>query len=362
MDIKSYFAEKLSKVMFLEVKRDVLNRVFNYDCSELLYLPVKASRIVDRAKADGSGKTENSLEEIPVSFFIEGMVYVIGADPGFKYAAYYINILNSINESKNYIKGLIYKEIKDSDYEEAYITLKGLNQIEKDCEVYDKILFLCERLRKKYNMFKEEELSLINEAKCLENYSAPFIYEAYICAEDKDYEAAAFNLNNFLAKGGKETPEITEFKHNLKNLINYNKGKELLYDEPKEALMCLIPLIDEFGDDPYLFFYIAVAYRILENYEKAIYYLNESFSLDNNIVEVVNEYGINYAMIGDYDKAIAYLRKGFEVTKSVEMCTNLVMCYLNKGDKLNAKNHFELAKKIAPKDQVVLELSKLFEK
>lgn len=360
MDIKAYFAEKLSKVMFLKIKKEVLSKMFNYNCDELVYLPINASRIADRANSDTKGK--NNLEEIPVSFFIEGMFYVIGADSNFKYAPYYIDILTNMQGSTDCIKGLIYKEIESSNYEEAYINLKGLKEIEKTCEIYDKILFLCDELRKKHSIFKEEELLLISEAKCLEDYATPFICEAYICAEDKDYEGAYFNLNNYIAKGGNETAEITEFKHNLKNLLSYDKGKELLYEDPEEALKCLIPLMDEFGDDPYLFFYIAVGYRILENCEKAIYYLNESLAIDNNIVEVVNELGINYAMLGEYDKAILYLKKGFEITKSVEMCTNIIMCYLNKGDNLNAKNHYELAKKLDPKDEVVLELSKIFER
>jgi tetratricopeptide (TPR) repeat protein len=118
-------------------------------------------------------------------------------------------------------------------------------------------------------------------------------------------------------------------------------------------------LLDQFADDAAMYYYIAVAYRILENYEKAIYYLNEALSIDSDIIEVVNELGINYASLNDYEKAIAYFRKAFEVTKSIEICTNITMCYLNSGDIENAKNHLNIAKKLDPDDEIVLQLENI---
>jgi tetratricopeptide (TPR) repeat protein len=117
--------------------------------------------------------------------------------------------------------------------------------------------------------------------------------------------------------------------------------------------------MDTWGDNALLYYYIAIAYRMLENYEKAIYYLNEALNIDSSIVEIVNEMGINYASLGKYETAVAYLRKAFEVTKSVEICTNLVMCYLNSGDLKNAKIHIQIAKKIDPKDEVVVQLENM---
>ena len=95
---------------------------------------------------------------------------------------------------------------------------------------------------------------------------------------------------------------------------------------------------------------------MIANHEKAIYYLNEALNIDSSIVEVVNEMGINYASLGNYERAIAYLRKAFQATKSVEVCTNLILGYLNSGNLKDAKVHLEIAKKLDPEDQVVVEL------
>ncbi len=36
--------------------------------------------------------------------------------------------------------------------------------------------------------------------------------------------------------------------------------------------------MEQLGDNPDIYYHSAVAYRILQNYEKAIYYLNEAAS------------------------------------------------------------------------------------
>ncbi len=350
MDVKSYFANKLSKMLFLEIKKENIKKLFNAEIKEDIYFPVKASNIVDKVKA------ETNLEQIPISFFVEGMTYVLGADENFRFNGYYEKLICNIKDSNNFIKSKIAEYVKNEDYEEAYILLKGLLRIEDTIEIYDKLITIVDNLRNSDKMYKSEELEVIEKAKNKENYAPPYFYEALIRREEGDYDKALFCINNYISRGGKETLEITEFKHELKSIIDFEKGKEMVYDAPKEALKFLIPLIEEFGDNATLHYYIAIAYRILENYEKAIYYLNDAMSIDSNIIEVVNELGINHASLGNYETAIAYFRKAFEATKSVEICTNIIMCYLNAGDIKNAKLHLDIAKKLDPKDEIVIEL------
>lgn len=350
MDIKSRFKDKLTQILFLEIKKENVKRLFDTQLNEDIYIPVKASNIVNKVKL------KENIDELPVSLFIEGMFYVMGADKQFRFNNSYENILINIKNSSSFVKMKIAENVKNKNYEDAYILLRGLTKVENSREVNDKLLMVLDELRKLDKDYFNEELEVIEETKKDENYELPYFYESLIMKEKGDYNKALFCINNYITKGGEESLEVTEFKESLKLIINYENGKEILYESPKEALKLLLPLLDEFGDDAVLYYYIAVAYRMLENYEKAIYYLNESVSIDNNIVEVVNELGINYASLGDYKTAIAYLRKAFEVTKSVEICTNLIMCYLDSKDIKNAKLHLEIAKKLDPKDEVVIQL------
>lgn len=353
MNIKSYFAGKLSKLLFLEVNKENIKKIFKISLQEDIYIPIDAKYIVDNIKV------QNNMDKIPIVYFIHGMAYMLGADENFKFNKYYKYIILQNENYNKFIKSIIGKNVKNKNYEEAYIVLKGLSQIEDTVEIYDKLIIMAEQIRKENKLYKEEELNIIQKAKLKSNYALPYLYESIIEKEDENYEKALSCINSYIAKGGKETLEVTDMKQWLKSEVDYVKGKELLEDNPMEALKYLIPLIDVLENNSSIYYYIAVGYRMIKNHEKAIYYLNEALSIDSDLVEVVNEMGINYASLGNYERAISYLRKAFEVTKSVEICTNLVLCYLNSGNLKDAKVHLEIAKKLDPKDQVVLELEEI---
>lgn len=357
MNLKLYFSEKLSKILFVEISKDKLQEIFKISSGETIYMPIKSDSIIQKVK---EGET---LEDIPMSFFVESMFYVIGADEQFKYNIIYMEILKNMPKSADYIKGVIFKEIKSDKLEDAYLLLKGLSTIEATTEIYEKLFKLLENLKTLEPLYNEEEHNLISQAKSdLLNSSLPYYYECFLFKSEGKFDAALLSLISYIEKGGELTPDISDLKHSLENAVKYDEGKKLVNVSPAEALKLLLSLIDEFADDAELFYYIAMSYRVLKNYDKAIYYLNEARTIDSNFVEVVNELGVNYACLGNYTVAVKYFRKAFEVTKSVEICTNLIMCYIDMGDLTSARNHFELAKKLAPKDEIVLSLEKVLNK
>jgi tetratricopeptide (TPR) repeat protein len=353
---KNYFSEKLESVLFLDIRRERLMALFNVRLDEDIYMPIKSAKLIEKIK------NGEALEEIPVSFFIEGMFYVLGVDDKFKYSSNYKEMLLSIPNAVSFIKGIIFNEVKQEHYEDACIFLKGLVQLEKNIENFDRLFSMSEAIRAKDKSFKNEEILIIEDAKAIDDYPAPYLYEAIIKREAGDFDSALFSINTYVSKGGPKTPEILEFINSLKSIVSYERGKELLYEDAEGALKLLIPLLEEYGNNASLYYHIAVGYRILENFEKAIYYLNEALAIDDALVEVVNELGINYASLNDFDRAIQYLRKAFEATKSVEICTNLIMCYLNSGDMEQAKNHLDIAKKLNDKDEIVIELDQIINK
>jgi tetratricopeptide (TPR) repeat protein len=352
MSIESYLLEKLSKVLFLEIKQGSKINDFYFD--ENTYLPVIGDKVIEKSKQG------DSLENIPVNMFVEGMFYVLGADKNFRFSETYKKLISSIPNNDKFIKGTIFKAIKEEKYEDAYLMLRGMLQIDNTSEIMDKAFLLVDALRSKNSKYKEEEIALINLGKELEDYAKPYYYEAIIKNEEKDFEGALFAVNQYISLGGELNDEISEMKAALDTITQYDKAKEIVFDAPKEALIILLPLLDTLGDSAELYYYIAVANRILENHEKAIYYLNEALAISSDYVEVVNELGINYACLSDFHNAIKYFRKAFEVTKSIEICTNLVMCYININDIKSAKLHLDLAKKLNPQDEIVLELEQMF--
>lgn len=353
MDLKSYYAEKLSKLLFLNIKKERLKELFNVDLKEDIYMPVGTENLAREIKET------KALDVIPMSFFIEGMFYVLGADSNFKFNKYYEEMLLNTKDGERYIKSKIAKEIKKNNYEEGYIMLKGLCTIEKSKDNFSKLLLLCDKLRESSKLYVEEELNLVAQCKELyEDFPETYLYEALILKEQEDFQKAYYCINTYLAKGGDESKEISAFKESLSIINQYDKGKDLVSEEPEEALKLLIPLMQPLGDKAEIYYYVAVAYRNMKNHDKAIYYLNDALAIDNKAVEIINEMGLNYASIGQYEKAIAYFRDAFSFTGSVEICTNLIMCYLNINDLEQAKVHLKLAKEIDPEDEIVKEIEK----
>jgi len=352
MDVKTYFSEKLAAILFLEIKKN--SKINDFVIMDDVYFPVRTNEMIQKVKE------KEDFDNIPVNLFIEGMFYVLGADEHFKYNEEYKGIINTVPNSIPFIKGVIFKEIKNENYEEAYIILKGLLSLQEDIENYDKIFILVDKLRLKNIMFKDEELRLVEKAKKITNYATPYLYESLVLNSGSKHDLALLALRNYIINGGEQTTEVIELKNELETITSFQKGKDLVPENPKAALKILIPLMEQLGDKPDIYYHSAIAYRILQNYEKAIYYLNEAMAIDKDLIEVINEFGINYACLENYEVAIQYFRKAFEVTKSIEICTNLVMCYLNVKNIEQAKIHLDIAKKIDAKDEIVIQLEKLF--
>jgi tetratricopeptide (TPR) repeat protein len=352
VSLKSKLKEKLTNVLFITLNNERVKTLFNVDIEENIYMPIGTEALVEDIN---KGK---NIDRIPVGIFIEGMFKVLGIDEEFKYNQEYIMLIKGTPKSISFIKGKIAELVKQNKLEEAYILLNGLIKIENSKENYEKLLSLINTLRLEDKNYQEELRRVIELSKEHQNFSLPYLYEAQINREEKRYEEALFAINQYLSLGGEETNEISDVKNSLKRIVEYEEGKQLIYDAPSEALKRLLALVDEMADNASIYYYIAVAYRNLENYEKAIFYLNESVNLDSNFPEVFNELGINHAALLDYEKAIYYLRKAFEVTGSIEICTNLIMCYINSGNMENANLHLEMAKKIDSKDEVLLEIEK----
>lgn len=352
MNIREKFNENLSKMLFLEFKKN--NKIGQYVLKDNIYVPIKSETITSKTKQG------DNLKNIPISFFLEGMFYVMGADNKFRFNETYKEIISSIKDSIPFIKNNIFKKVKAEKIEDAYILTKGLSMIEPTTEVYDRLLVLLEQLKTKQGDYEEEELSIIEEAKKIANYPQPYLYESLVYREKGQYKKAMELLHQYTELGGEETNGVLVFKNDLQKIYQYDTGRELCKDSPEEALKYLLPLVEHFEDIANIYYYIAVSYRILGDYAKAIYYLNEAHTRDEALIEVVNEYGINYANIGEFEKASKYFERAFRESKSVEICTNIVMCYLNLKDYESAKKYLNEAKKIAPGDEIVLKLEAYF--
>ncbi|WP_183278167.1 tetratricopeptide repeat protein [Clostridium fungisolvens] len=359
MDYNSLFKDKLSKLLFLEIRNveAFLKKISDKQVklkNKELFIPVSMEFLAEKVKQN------QELKDIPLYEFIEGMFYAIGADEKFSYNEDYKSILDSISNSKEAIKGIVASKVKQGNYNDSYVLLRGLCRSYGEEEIFEKLLVVGSTIRENNRDFKNLHLEDIENYKKVYPKSAlPYMYEALTLKDEGEYSKVLMSLNEYIRLGGERSTEIEQLFLEVSDIVAYEKGKEEIDVNPLEAIKKLLPLLDKFEDNPLIYYYIGLSYRKLDNYEKAIYYLNESLEIDSSIVETVNELGINYAAIGDFENAIMYFRKAFEATKDVEICTNLVMCYYNIGKMDDAKIHLDIANKLEPNDEIVKQLNKI---
>ncbi|NLZ48464.1 MAG: capsular biosynthesis protein [Clostridiales bacterium] len=351
---RSLLSSKLSNFIFLDINKDVLQKIFNVSVEDSVYLPIRANKIIDEIKLN------NNLEEIPVKYFVEGMYYVIGCDEGFRYVTTYKKIIKTNDWCSLTVKAIIADYVKNNDYLESYVLLRGLFITNIDEDIYNKMLWCLNTSLKSNKTYLDEFNELLDYGKELK-FPMAFFYESLLYNEEGKYVDALNSLNLYYSYGGKSEAEVSEYNEKLKLLADFEKGKENVKTNPEYALKLLLPLLEEMEKDAFLYYYIAIAYRNLGANHKAIYYLNEAIAIDKDILDLYNELGLNYACLGDFNTAITYFRKVFEVTRSVEVCTNLIMCYINIGDIKQAKIHLEIAKKIDREDEVLKDIEKILE-
>ncbi|MGL5823183.1 MAG: tetratricopeptide repeat protein [Sarcina sp.] len=359
MNFNEYSKEKLAKLLFVEINADGFLKALNADNKKYgikeLYIPI------DPKHLNQDVKSGLKLDKLPINYFVEGMFLAMGGDEHLKFNSDYKKILDLISDSEIIVKSLIADNIKNEDLEEALMLLLGLVNYKESSEIYEKTLLVCEALREGNHEYNDLQLTIADKAKELySNEAFPYLYLALAYKDKEILNKALVNINEYIAKGGEKDANIIALCEEISDANAYEEGKEALMEDPTKALTKLLPLADKFEEDAIIRFYIGTCYRRLGNFEKAIYYLQESQGLDNNIVEVVNELGINYASLADYDNAIACFRKAFEATKDVEICTNLIMCYVHNDDIENAKKHLALAEAIDKDDEIVKEIKKYF--
>jgi tetratricopeptide (TPR) repeat protein len=356
---KTMYKDKLSKLLFLEIKKEGFKKSINIPDNvkfknDDLYMPISAEYVAANAN------DEIKLNNLPIYYFVEGMFIAFGADKNIRYNEDYGMILSYIPDSEECVKSLIADRIKKDRLEDAYVLLKGLYRYTNEEEILTKLLAVGETIREKDSSFAEILLEDIEECKeKFEKSPEPYLYNALILKDKGEYKVAEVEINEYINKGGKKSKEIEQIINDIQNVSHFEKAVEALKEEPRKAIELLLPLSEEFNENPLIYYYLGVGYRKLENYETAIHYLKESIKIESGSLEAVNELGLNYASIGEFEEALKYFRKAFEASKEVDICTNIVMCYINLGDKEQARLNLEIAKKLAPEDEIVIEIDQM---
>jgi len=356
MEYKNHLKERLTKLIFLEINKKFLEDSLHLkglqEMKEDLYLPLSPEYIAENI-------TKDMTRQLPFGEFVKGMYFVLGADRTFLQKDLYKRILLFLKRDP-VIKGLVLKLLKEDKKEDALIYLLGLYHVHEEDETLLNTLSILEEISLENEMYKEALLEYADIAITRQLKEGHLFKGSGLRLKD-DFEGALSNLREYIGNGGEETPEIAEEIEFLDRKVRILEGEGILYEHPQKFLELILPILNREEDNPRLLLMIGIAYRVLGNHEKAVYYLNDALAIDNAYVDVLNELGINYAALGDYPKAISYFHALFEQIRTIEILTNLIMCYINVGDYKAAKEHIDIAELMDSDDPILAEIKKHLE-
>lgn len=343
MDFVGYLKKELDNILFLEIARDIKDK--DRVILQKGEYPVHSRDMVSLAK----GEKEN----IPISFFINGMAYVLSCDLSFKYRDFYIDCLKNLKEAKSYLIMQIEKS-KTNNTKEALIFARALCIVYPNKEyIMNQIYLLMSLYEKTGYKFLEEEIiyELKNLSKDYPDYAAPYFFlgEYYL---DKDIAMSKMYFSNCL-KDDKFKNKAMEYINKIDITEEYDRAVDKIKKgEGSKVIDVLNRYLEIYPNDMNGKYYLAMAKRQSEDYEDAISILYELLSY-GELPEIYNEMGLNYACINRFDKALEYFKKSLKIKPdNSDIICNIGVCHYYLEDFDEAKKAFDLCLRLNPKDDV----------
>lgn len=288
-NLEIIFKEKTNDISFLELKENSSIEINNYVVDKDLPLPVITNTLVRDIKKG------NLEEEINIANVIEGIIYLIGADPKFMYVDEYKKLLRAYKsdiEDYIFIKGIKYFDSKDlilsGIYFRAILVLDNGNIKAKfnyglvleelgirDIEA-NRVEEGEELLLRAINQF--EEILKIDEDYSLAYYKLGFFYKY-----NEQYLKAQLTWKKFLVLDRDENrlQEIREEIDGIEDNVRFETGITYLnYNEFGKAVEFFLKLLPKYKDDFNTNFLIGLSYKGMGEYNYAWDYLNKAYELD----------------------------------------------------------------------------------
>lgn len=353
--IETYLKKFLDEVVFIELKQDKKIKLRTIELDPLVPIPVYIENLAETIK-------ENDIEVIPPLAIIKGLVYVLGAEPEFEHATYYINLIKDIDIEmplKILNDALNFASIKE--YYRAILYLNACIKI--DPNNIDALYNLGRCYHDLHQEIAEpvyEEQSALYFKKTIEveptfglgyYQLGIFFYnrENFKQAEKLWIKALSFELDYDVKE------EIVTFLGKCKDRSTYETGYELVLNgRVDEGLEMLKSIEEEHSEWWNLNFFIGLAYRFQEEHETALQYFLKVLTLNTGHIQTMNEIGICLLSLGDYNEALKYYKEALRLDPlNAEIICNKGIVLLNKGDVKEARIQFEKAFELNPDDEVI---------
>lgn len=358
--IEEYLKKYLDRFVFIELKAEITQN--NRDVSFLKDVPIP----LEIEKISEMAREKEGLNVLPFEAIVEGMIYVIGADPDFLYNEQYKRFLRMVNDKiVDYIGYRGLKKAEDAEYSDAAIFFRAVINFEENN--INGLYNYAKCCRDIFNESEDEELKAAFRTESVNtfekiiglypDFSKAYYYLGYFYINSKLYEKAKLTWEKFLETDDDQIKknEISDRLMQIEDLVNYEKGYiRILNDDYEKGLSFLLPLLDKYSDWWNLLFFTGLAYRKKGEYGKAAEFFKKVLNLRPSQSDAMNELGLCFSAMGDFDNAEKYFRKALLIDPNdYEIMSNLAVVYINKGDFAEAEKYLLMASEIAPEDEIV---------
>ncbi|WP_352417818.1 tetratricopeptide repeat protein [Proteiniborus sp.] len=370
--LDEYFIRKTEDISFIEIKPDSLVYINNYRIGAEVPLPLIVDELISEIK-EGTAK-----DEVKVSSIINGMIYLIGADPNFKFFEQYKEILYNYDEKvEEYILYIGLKKINENSFEDGLVWLRALYNLNSKNIMgkYNYALALEEKARrllsnndnKKIAMFLNSSTNIfeeiINENP---NFDLAYYKLGYHYKNSQQYIKGSLMWKKYLQLG-KDNEMLDEIRENLEAIqddIIYEEGySKILSGNPRAGLEKLLPLKEKYVDWWNLFFMIGLGYRQIGMYKEAIAEFETVLDFVPDQVDALNELGLCLAFLGEGNEAINKFTRAIELRpKDYEIRCNRGMAYLQINDIENAEKDINTAYEMCDTDEITISCKKELQK
>lgn len=367
-DLNEYFIRKTENISFIEIKPDSFVYINNYKIGPEVPLPMIIDELISEIK---KGTAKN---EVKFSSMINGMIYLIGADPDFKFYEQYKEILYNYDKKiEEYILYIGLKKINENSFEDGLVWLRALYNLNSKNLIgkYNYALALEEKARRlfSFNDKKMGGIFLISSTNIFEeivndnpSYDLAYYKLGYHYKNSQQYIKSSLMWKKYLQLG-KNDELLDEIRENLEAMqddIIYEEGySKILSGDPRAGLEKLLSLKKRYVDWWNLFFMIGLGYRQIGMYEEAIAEFETVLDFAPDQVDVLNELGLCLAFLGNHDEAIAKFTKAIELRpKDYEIRCNRGMIYLQINDIENAEKDINTAYEMCDTDEITISCKK----
>ncbi|OPL09273.1 MAG: hypothetical protein AVO33_07355 [delta proteobacterium ML8_F1] len=350
-----FFKEHLESLGFLELKKD-LAYTDNLVLRKEVPLPFRLEAI--------KGKLYDSLPGFKQQELIEGIIFLLGLDPDFKYKEDYKKILLALDENIFPIvaEGLL-ENLAEDNQEQTLIQLAGITHLGFSPET---LLIQIGRIA----LAIDEKNQIPELSELAGEIFAGLIRQETVSPLPYYYLGFYYYNKGLYAKGKKAwekslemgLPEAFDLElialfPELKNKIQYEEGYELIlkgrYEEGLEKLLPLKDLYDNWWN--YLFF-VGLGYRMMEDYPRAVHHFEKALALSPENTDILNELGICHTMEESFEQAAEVFHQAILLDSgNHEILCNMGILEFSKGNDALAMEFLQKAYSMDPTDEVTLQ-------